>query len=195
MNDCSLIHLSWKTGFLLLLASGSRRGELLSVDVTRISWSPRMSPRASSVALYPVPGALPKVLACAEGQARFKPMAIPSLSGFASESKDRLLCPVRALWHYLKRTESAQRPSNRLFVIVKRGGQAEVSALTFSAWIKNLIRFSYMSAPDEARRLANIRVHEVRAMAASLSLQAIFPSILFWKIAAGRRIALSQAFT
>ena len=120
----------------------------MSVDVTQISWAPRMSPRASSVALYPVPGALPKVLACAEGQARFKPMTIPSLSDFTSESEDRLLCPVRTLWHYFKRTESAKRPSNRLFVIVKRGGQAEVSALTFSAWIKNLIRFSYLSAPD-----------------------------------------------
>ena len=63
-----------------------------------------MGPRASTVALYPIPGALPKVLACAEGQARFKPMTILSLSDFASESGDRLLCPVRALWHYIKQT-------------------------------------------------------------------------------------------
>ena len=72
------------------------------------------------------------------------------------------------------RTENAKRPTNRLFVIVKRGGQAEISALAFSAWIKNLIKFAYTAAPEEARRLANIRVHEVRAIAASLSLQSNF---------------------
>ena len=71
------------------------------MDETRISWTLRMGPRASSVALYPIHGALPKVLACAEGQARLKPLAIPSLSEFASEIEDRLLCPARALWHYI----------------------------------------------------------------------------------------------
>ena len=121
-------------------------GEILPVDITRISWTPRMGPRASAVALYPIPGHYRRFGLCGR-TTQIKPMTIPSLSEFASGSEDRLLCPVRALWHYLKRTESTKRPSNRLFVIVKRGGQAEVSALTFSAWSKNLISFSYLSAP------------------------------------------------
>ena len=171
INNALLVHLTWKTSFLLLLASGRRRGEVLSIDIRRISWTPRMSSGASSVTLKPIPGFLPKVLACAEGQPRYVPMTIPSLTNISSEPEDRLLCPVRALWHYLKRTETHVRPSNRLFVTVKRGGQAEASALTFSAWIKNLIRFAYEAAPVEARDLANIRVHEVRAIAASLSIQ------------------------
>ena len=91
-------------------------------------------------------------------------MTIPSLSDFTSEIKDRLLCPGRVLGHYFKRTEIAKRPSNRLFVIVKFGPNIR-------AWMKDLIRFYYLSAPDEARRLAIIRVHEVRAIAAAFSLQ------------------------
>ena len=48
VNNYSLIYLTWKTSFLMLLVSGRRRGELMSVDITQISWIPRMSPRASS---------------------------------------------------------------------------------------------------------------------------------------------------
>ena len=65
-------------------------------------------------------------MACPKGQARLKPMASPSLTEVVSGSEDRVVCPVRALGHYLKRTESAKRPSNRLFVFGKRGGQGEV---------------------------------------------------------------------
>ena len=65
-------------------------------------------------------------MAWPRGQASLKPMASPSLADVVSGSEDRVVCPVRALGHYLKRTESAKRPSNRLFVLVKCGGQGEV---------------------------------------------------------------------
>lgn len=73
ISSASLLHLSWKTAFLLLLASGRRRGEVLSLDFQRIQWVPKKSSRAREVYLFPFPGHLPKILACAEGQQRFAP--------------------------------------------------------------------------------------------------------------------------
>jgi hypothetical protein len=56
--------LSYKTLFLVMLASAKRRGEIHALDYRRISWKHDRS----EVVLFPVPGFLPKVLATAELQ-------------------------------------------------------------------------------------------------------------------------------
>ena len=144
---------TWKTVFLLALASSKRASELhaLSRDKGDIVFS------QSAVHLRTVPGFLPK------NQRLFvdpAPFAVPSLEGYAGrDSPDRLLCPVRMLKFYLNFTDGMQKGSKRLFL--KTRGTGEVCSRTISTWLKKLIIFCH----DD--RLPEVRGHEVRRMSAS----------------------------
>ena len=45
---------------------------------------------------------------------------------------------------------------------------------TISAWAKNVIRFAYDNNKDYQRQLHGLRVHETRAISASLAVQSTF---------------------
>ena len=154
-----------------MLAAAKRRGEIQALDSERIAWKED----GSSVSIHPVPGFIPKILATAEGGARFHPLVIPALTNSIGHSRgepDRLLCPVRALRHYLKRTERFRRGRRRLFISFQPGRKDELHRNTLSAWIKEVVRYAYWSLSDEQSKRKNISAHEVRALGASLALQA-----------------------
>jgi integrase len=164
MSSCELKRLSHKTLFLMLLASGRRRSEVHALDIDRIIWKED----GSSVTLYPVPGFLPKVLAAAEGGTRFTPIMV----GNSRHEPDRLLCPVRALRHYIKRTKQFRRKRNHLFISFQAGRKSELHVNTISSWVKQTIKHAYETLSLEDRTMHTLSTHEIRAMAASLSIQA-----------------------
>jgi integrase len=173
LREASNKVMTYKTLVLLLLASAKRIGEVHAIDVTRIQWKED----GSEVHLYPVPGFMPKASAAAEGGHRFRPITIPALTNITGNDRhdpDRLLCPVRALKLYLKRTETFRGGRRNLFIHPDPQVKTLILKNALSAWARKTIILAYQSAPDEFRRLNSITTHEIRAIAASLNVHTTF---------------------
>ena len=106
------------------------------------------------------------------------------LEAFYPNPKDRmerafhLLCPVRALRHYLNKTSSV-RKDRQLFVSYKSGSEGhKVSKQSISRWIRDTICHSYRHL-DRAVPRSSFRAHSTRAAASSLAdLRGVSPSDL-----------------
>ena len=110
MSSCSLKCLTRKTVFLITLASGRRRSEIHALSAS--SGSVNFSADKSSIKVNFFPGFLAKnQVPSVEGIS----LEIPSLSRDKGHS-GTLLCPVRALRFYMRRTRSFRRKRKRLFI-------------------------------------------------------------------------------
>ena len=166
VNDFPLFF-SGKVAFLVLLASARRCGDIHAIDPKRITIT------KTAMILTPYPGYLPKALAVAEGRERYEPIVVRNLSAITSDPDELLLCPVLALRAYHSWAESRAPRRSRFFVSTRLGAGPVVKA-TLSSWVKKLIRRAYENANEEDAALASTSVHELRALAASLAVQATF---------------------
>ena len=144
---------TWKTVFLLALASSCRRSELqaLSRDPRDLVFSDR------GMSLRVVPGFLAKTAVPGLDPA---PFFIPALTPFSGrDSADRLLCPVRTLQRYVE-LSGGLVPKERLFRKVRGGGSP--TSQTIASWISACVRFAHSHRPD-----LRVSAHEVRRMSAS----------------------------
>ena len=97
-KDTDLKHLTFKTAFLLALASGKRRSKK-PMPGSRVSnlgqWE--------KVALFPSSDFIAKNQLAREGSQSVSPVTIPALTTIVDRQfkEDRTLCPVRALRFYL----------------------------------------------------------------------------------------------
>lgn len=167
LSDIDFKRLAMKTVFLLLLASARRRGDIYAIDPRRITYTDR------AAILFPFPGYLPKVTSTAEGQERFKPIVIRQLSNVTPDPAELVLCPVRALKMYDK-IASRRAPGRTRFFISTAAAARPVCKNTISAWTVRLIREAYEAATADDLRLYRAHTHEIRAISASLALQANF---------------------
>ncbi len=132
--------LSMKTLLLLALASIKRVGDLhaFSVDDSCLQFGPA----DSQIILRPRPGYVPKV-----PTTPFRDQVV-SLQALPPEEADpalALLCPVRALRHYVDRTQSF-RTSDQLFVC--HGGRQKGNAVPrqrMAHWIVDAITLAYQA--------------------------------------------------
>ncbi len=161
--------LTWKTAFLTLLASGSRRGEVHALSREKISHDPRWR----SIQLSPHGDFVSKTQLRSSGARAFQAISIPALGPSLSPDlkEDRSLCPVRALKIYLSKTESKAKDKKLLFVAYKQGHRGDIHKNTLSGWVRKLIKYVYRTASGDVLPLANLSVHEVRAQAASLAFR------------------------
>ena len=144
---------TWKTIFLLALASSSRRGELqaLSRDPRDLVFSNQ------GMSMRVIPGFLAKTAIPGMDPA---PFFIPALTPFSgSDSDDRLLCPVRMVRKYVT-LSGGLSPKTRLFRKVR--GEGFPTTQTIANWIKACVRFTHQHRPD-----LHVNAHEVRRMSAS----------------------------
>ena len=161
-KTCPLLFLTWKTAFLLLLASGLRRGELHAIPLKGVSY-----PKDHShITLRPDPGFISKTR-IRTGHA-LQPVVIKSLRPLVGKEKDRTLCPTRCLLTYMKRSESVRGEKKFLFVSPDARGSREISVNTISSWISNLIAYCYRQPGQTAIDLSGKTTHELRAYASSL---------------------------
>ena len=132
MKYASIDILTWKTAFLIVLASGKRRSEIHAIERSSISWTETRD----RVTLRVNPSLVAKTQ-IAENVRAVQPIRIDSLRGFIDDSpEDLLLCPVRALL-YLDRTKQLNlvKSKKKLFVSYKVGRDKEISKVTISNWI------------------------------------------------------------
>ncbi len=161
LDQASLQYLTWKTAFLLTMASAKRRSEIhaLSVEEGHI----RFNDSNGSVTLLCQPGFLAKTQLPSVASS---PFTIPSLSASCGRDEpDRTLCPVRALKFYLARVKSFRGNRKRLFLPLK--GKGDISAASISRWIACTIRRAYSSLSDRDVSSLQIRPHELRALSSS----------------------------
>ena len=175
MKDNKLLdfkHLTWKTVFLVALASGRRASEIsnLSGIVGDISLSKK---GAFSLKF------LPEFLAKNQNPEDPSPhILIPPLSDVVGrESEDLALCPVRALKEYRARSNRLRSPSQRaLFISINVNHSRDITRATLSRWLKTTIKNAYHSLSRKVgpnrpalTPVAEARAHEIRAWAATLA--------------------------
>ena len=184
LSEAPLKWLTYKTVFLLALASGKRRSEIHAW--THSSVSSRRN--WSEVTVSPSPAFLAKNQLASDGPDSIKPVVIPALTIMLDSSlvEDKSLCPVRALKVYLEKTKSMRKGKALLFVSLREGYSKDITRITISQWIKHTIQTCYQSSDTADQQVTQVRAHDVRAMAASLafkggiSLEQVLSSC-YWK--------------
>jgi hypothetical protein len=165
LKAISLANLTFKTIFLLALASGKRRGELHAL----LHKGSGVSDRKDCFVLSFDRKFLAKTQRL--GHPSQRALSVPALP--YCERLERCLCPVRALQAYDLRVSAARLSASavKFFVAIKPGFQGDISANTISRWLVSAIRAAYEAAGSqfELLQIHGIRAHDVRAMSASLA--------------------------
>ena len=172
-DKVSLKLLTWKTVFLILLASGCRRCEVHALQFKKIQHEERWK----WVTLFPLESFVSKTQLRSSGASVLQPVNIKALSTVLSPdlTQDRALCPVRALKAYLARTSHLRQDRKLLFVSIQEGHKGDIHPNTITGWIRKLIRFSYECVDDASARLLGTSVHAIRGLAATLAFKGSAP--------------------
>ena len=156
---------TYKTVFLVALASGKRRSEVHALLHSRL----RTDKKWTYVSLEPSNRFIAKNQLAKHGNNILQPIILkalgPSLS--AELKQDKTLCPVRALRFYLDKTKDMRQGKELLFISHWPSHKTDIVKTTISGWLVKTIRICLQSCPDKSANLANVRAHDVRAMAAS----------------------------
>jgi hypothetical protein len=165
LAQAPLKFLTFKTVFLVTLASGKRRSEVHALIESRV----RHSNNWSKVTLEPSSRFLSKNQIAKHGTNIFRPIVIEALGPTLSDelSDDKKLCPVRALRYYLSRTKDLRKGRELLFISHWRGHKGEICKNTISSWLVQTIRLCLQTCSESNAKLANVRAHDIRALAAS----------------------------
>ena len=168
LKDASLKILTFKTVFLMALASGKRRGEVHAWTFSSL----RHKPHWKEVTISPSPAFLAKNQLASEGPDLIRPVVIPALKPFLSSdlSDDMTLCPIRALRYYLDRTSTRRKGKNLLFISFKEGFDKDIQRSTISSWIKQTVALAYQSS-DSMSEHAHVKAHDLRSMSASVAFK------------------------
>ena len=144
LSEVPLKWLTYKTVFLLALASGKRRSEIHawthSYVSSRRNWS--------EVTVSPSPAFLAKNQLASDGPDSIKPVVIPALTTMLDSAlvEYKALCPVRALKVYLDKTKSMRKGKALLFVSLRECYSKDITRITISQWIKQTIHTCYQSS-------------------------------------------------
>jgi hypothetical protein len=157
--------LTLKTVFLIALASAARVGELAALSAQE--GYIRVKEDKSKVTLCPFQAFLAKNQ---RGSDPPREYAIKALHPHVpDDDPERLLCPVRAIRLYLKRTNKTRGNRKKLFLSLSPKSTSEIGANTISRWLRDTIKLTYQSQnSSEIQKLLQVSAHEVRAIATSL---------------------------
>ena len=177
LQQADLKFLTWKTAFLLILATACRRSELHALDFKSI----RKAKDWAFVDLFALP----------EFQAKYQfldadpsaPRAYTIKTLQVASEEDRMSCPVRALRLYLRHTKAFRKGRRRLFLPISASA-SDITANTISHWVKQTLLLAYQTTgnptedaqdrhlfniSDEERRDFTRPAHEIRAQSASFA--------------------------
>ena len=157
LRKASLLHLTQKTVFLLTLATAGRVSEIhaLAMDPEHL----RFNESDGSVSLRTQSGFIAKNQLPSVCSAE---ILVPNLARTVSDKDfNRMLCPVRALKLYLRKTESIRNNRKRLFLPIR--GNHNITKGSISGWISSVIRLAYKSISKVKFRSLRVNSHELRA--------------------------------
>ena len=160
LGSCDLKYLTWKTVFLVAMATASRVSEIhaLSID------SQHMRFEKNGIRLLPNLNFLAKTQRLGKP---WDPLFVPEFNTYATEARDQLLCPCRALRMYVKRTKTLRNRETALFVTYKQNYHQRASKDSISRWIVSLIRYC---VETKGINLTSVRAHDTRRLSTSWAL-------------------------
>ena len=173
LEQASLKHLTHKCAFLLAFASAKRVSELQALNGTVYR-----KPDWSEVAFDFAPDFLAKNQVPDGTRNKLRAFLVPALTRGASEENDMLLCPIRTLRLYFRRTADRRDAQSHLFIPIL-GRRSSVSKNSIFNWIMSVVRRAYNTHHQHLHQLHRVNAHEVRALATSwqfnnnLSLEAV----------------------
>ena len=154
LHLCSQRNLTKKVLFLVALATAKRVGELQAISRTVSFFS-------SDACLSHVPEFVAKTESFSNPLPRS--FSVKSLSDFAAGlEEDLLLCPVRALCIYLRRTDSFSPFPRRLF-ISPRLPSCSLSKNAVSFFLREAIHYAGASRPE----VGSVRAHSISGVPTS----------------------------
>jgi hypothetical protein len=158
---CSLTHWSYKTAFLLALATTKRRSELHAIEFRATRWE------KDAVHLFLLPEFIAKNQRPGEN---FPPIVVPALAHTLKQGDpNRSLCPHRALKWYLEKSKVFRASQRRLFISFAKSDK-EISAATLSRWIVKAVTMAMDINGQLSCNKNTPRAHEVRAISTSIAL-------------------------
>ena len=165
----SLANLTWKTVFLVMLASGARRGEIHALDYRLFAHDPKWR----FVTLVPHQEFIAKTQLRKQGNKALEPFVVRALAEFVGPDlpKDRLLCPVRCIKTYLARTQHLREGKKLFFISYSPRISADIHKNTISGWVRKLIQECYRCASSDVAELQGTSAHTIRGMAATLAFK------------------------
>ena len=164
-RDLSLELLSYKTAFLITLATGDRGSELVALFPPHILDFKTLDSGAKQVSIIiMVPKFIPKNQ---HPELIPKPLEFPGIADLFPKDLERLLCPVRMLGLYLIRSaeRAKEDPQQKLFV--HYSPDTQLLTTHFRCWVAETIHLMYKNSSESD--LPKIRAHDVRAIAASIA--------------------------
>ena len=167
LQSADLRSLTWKTTFLLSLASAKRRSEMHA-----FTKSVRFPEDWHSVTLKVSAKFLAKNHVPSRPDTALRPVTIPALTPHVgtSDLPDAKLCPVRAIKCYLARTASLRGDRTALLISHKPGKTSNIAPATVSSWMRKLIKFCYEDANVAEASLIHARPHDLQAQATSWNM-------------------------
>ena len=161
------VDLSWltfKTIFLIMLASGKRRSEVHAFDFDNFARDRKWS----YMLLKPSSDFVGKTELANKGPASVQFVRIEALKGSGEQTlADNRLCPVRALKIYIRRTSECRTGKKKLFISFKKGFDKDVCKNTISSWLKKTVAAAYEYSEEEDLQLGRVRAHDIRDLSAS----------------------------
>jgi len=162
---CTLQRWTWKTVFLIMLASGKRRGE---IHALRDNF--RNKEDWSSVTFKPRIDFVAKAQSADNKKGTFESVTIPALTLVDDREPEHKLCPVRAFKWYWEKTRARRsrfKEPRPLFLPIQEGRTEPIGPQCISGWVKETISAAYADSTDEDRRLIRPRAHDLRGIGTS----------------------------
>ena len=169
LKDAPLKLLTFKTVFLMTLASGRRRGEVHAWTFKSLKHKTGWK----EVTVAPSSVFLSKNQLASDGPNVVQPVVIPALKPIldSSLSQDMTLCPVRSMRYYVDKTKDLREGKHLLFVSFKSGFSGDIQRAMISSSIKQTVILAYQESDLETQKLSRVKAHDVRSMPASLAFK------------------------
>ena len=161
----SLEFLSYKTAFLVALASGARGSEL--VALSRASHNLEFTTLASGVkqvSIRMVPKFIPKNQ---QPEIILEPIKFPGIAHLFPNEPERLLCPVRALGLYIVKSADRAQDDSLEKIFVHFNPASQLFTTHFRRWVAETICLTYENSSESD--LPTIKAHDVRGISASIA--------------------------
>ena len=157
--------LSYKTAFLVALATGARGSKL--VALSRASHNlefTTLASRAKQVSIRMVPKFIPKNQ---RPEIIPEPIKFPGMAHLFPNEPERLLCPVRALGLYIIKSADRAQDDSQEKLFVHFNPATQMFTTHFHRWVAETIRLTYENSSESD--LPKIKAHDVRGISASIA--------------------------
>ena len=164
-RNISLEPLSYKTAFLIALATCARGSEL--VALSRASHNLEFTTLASgakqaSISMVPKfihKNQRPEIIP--------EPVKFPGMAHLFPNEPERLLCPVRVLGLYIVRSADRAQDDSQEKLFVHFNPATQMFITHFRRWVAETIRLTYENSFESD--LPKIKAHDVRGISASIA--------------------------